>query len=104
MQSSSNSDRASGRPAAAQVLPRLLSASDAARYLGYKSVDALKRIPVRPLNIIDGGVRGAPRWDKKAIDLWLDILSSISANSNDNIAEVEGVDAELQAWKVRHGW
>lgn len=86
------------------MLPRLLSASDAARYLGYKSVDALKRIPVRPLNIIDGGVRGAPRWDKKAIDLWLDILSSISANSNDNIAEVEGVDAELQAWKVRDGW
>lgn len=86
------------------VIPRLLSASDAARYLGYKSVDALKRIPVHPLTIIDGGVRGAPRWDKKAIDLWLDSLSSISANSNDNIAETEDVDAELQAWKVRHGW
>lgn len=40
---------------------RLLNATDACRYLGFKSVELLKNIPVKPIHLSVVGVGRAPR-------------------------------------------
>lgn len=81
---------------------RLLNATDACQYLGFRSVELLKNIPVKPLHLSVVGVGRAPRWDRLALDRWLDTLSGLNGPSPE-VTE-EGVDAEFDAWKAgRHG-
>ena len=81
---------------------RLLNATDACRYLGFKSAELLKNIPVKPIHLSVVGVGRAPRWDRLALDRWLDTLSGLNGPWPE-VTE-DGVDAEFDAWKAgRHG-
>jgi hypothetical protein len=62
---------------------RLLTAAQAANYLGYKSVDILRRFPVGPIPVGRGR-----RWDRDHIDRYLDALSGIDQRSGSSNAEV----------------
>lgn len=84
---------------ASHILPRLLTAAQAAAYVGYKSTEALKGIPVRPIVVIDDRP-AARRWDRKALDLWIDDLSGIGAAKSD---DEEDLEAEVAAWEARNG-
>ncbi|MFT4251657.1 MAG: hypothetical protein QM608_04145 [Caulobacter sp.] len=67
------------------VLPRLLNAKEAARYLGYETTSVLANIPVKPLVMTATGQGVSKRWDRHAIDRWLDdvggLTSSVSATA-----------------------
>jgi len=55
-----------------QITPRLMTLDEAAAYLNIPKT-AVKRIGVYPVN-----VGGRLRWDREAIDNWLDRLSGIT--------------------------
>jgi len=59
----------------ASISPRLLTIKQAARYLGYSSSELMKNIPVRPIHLVAEGLGKAARYDRSAIDAWLDGLS-----------------------------
>lgn len=90
------------RQAPASAPARLLNANQASQYLGFRSIELLKNIPVKPVQLSVVGVGRAPRWDRLALDRWLDTLSGLNGPSPE-VSE-EGVDAEFDAWKAsRHG-
>lgn len=83
----------------APLEPRLLSAEDAAAYLGLNSREALGLVPVQPRRI---GRRVL--WDRQLLDAWLDReagLESSSAPAND--AGADDPDAVLARWELEHG-
>ena len=81
---------------------RLLNANQASHYLGFRSSELLKSIPVKPVQLSVVGVGRAPRWDRLALDRWLDTLSGLNGPLPED--SEEGVDAEFDAWKAsRHG-
>ena len=80
--------------------PRLLDAEQAATYLGLKSRQALARVPVRPLRI------GAlVRWDRCALDAWLDEVAGLGASSAVRAsARTDGdPDDALKEWLAESG-
>lgn len=95
-----SSDAASGAVTRSNhISPRLLTAHQAAAYVGYKSTEVLKRIPVRPVVLADGKA-SANRWDRSAIDRWIDGLSGVQPN----VTPVEvDLEAEYAAWEARNG-
>jgi hypothetical protein len=70
----------------AEPAPRLLSARQAAHYLGYRSTDILKRIPIVPVRIGTLGAVSGPRYDRKKLDAWLDQLSDLNLHNEDDPA------------------
>lgn len=93
---------ATGASRLVPITPRLLTAAQAATYLGYRSTEILRRLPVRPLRLSSTDVERAPRWDRNALDRWLDGLSDLGGTiTNDN--EPASVEAELNAWSARRG-
>lgn len=83
--------------------PRLLTARQAAEYLGFKSVTLLRSIPVEPIRLSTVGVGKAPRWDRRALDRYLDSLSSIdeaAPPADDDFA----LEAELGVWRAGRGY
>lgn len=83
--------------------PRLLTGPQAAAYLGFKSVELLQNIPVGPIRLSPVGVGRAPRWDRRALDHWLDGLSSIkrcAPSADDDFA----MESELSVWRASRGY
>lgn len=83
--------------------PRLLTGRQAAEYLGFKSVEVLRSIPVEPIKLSTVGVGRVPRWDRRALDRYLDSLSSIEGAApptDDGFA----LEAELGVWRAGRGY
>lgn len=84
-----------------QELPRLMTSSQAARYLGYESTAVLGAIPVKAVRLSAVGIGKSARYDRRALDQYLDGLSGIK----DNAAVTSlGDEAEslFAGWKQRH--
>lgn len=81
------------------LAPRLLTAGQAATYLGYTSPDVLRHIPVGPLRLTGPGAQ--PRWDRNHIDAYLDSLSNIAASAETPELDDEAVFAELRARRAQ---
>lgn len=80
---------------------RLLTASQAAAYLGYETAGLLKNLPVRPIRLAEVGPGSAPRYDVRALDRFLDRLSGLEAASvpaNDDNSDV--AQTALEEWKA----
>jgi predicted DNA-binding transcriptional regulator AlpA len=80
--------------------PRLLNADQAAEYLALKTRHALGRVPVRPLKI------GAlVRWDRRALDAWLDEIAGFTVSSPAGSLMAAGDDPEeaLKGWLAEGG-
>jgi len=90
---------------APSIPPRLMTAIQAARYLGFKSSQVLKRIPVEPILVSDDGLTRTRRYDRKALDVWLDERSGLAApeprSAYDPGVEAEAAELEFSAWKER---
>ena len=78
---------------------RLLTARQAAAYLGYVGTDILDVLPVNPIYL---RLTGSPRWDKKALDQLLDRLSELDQPIPTS-ADRSEAEAALQAWRARRG-
>lgn len=78
--------------------PRLLTAGQAAIYLGYTSPDVLRHIPVSPLRLTGPGAQ--PRWDRKRLDAYLDSLFSSAAVDELNEPDASVVFAN---WRAQRG-
>ena len=87
-----------GRRPHLNLQPRMLTAQQAAEYLGYNSTDLLRHIPVKAVRLMP--VNGQPRWDRRQLDAWLDELGG-AANTAANDDGHDDVDAEFDAWVVR---
>ena len=83
--------------------PRLLTGPQAAAYLGFKSVELLRNIPVKPIRLSPVGAGRAPRWDRRALDRYLDCLSSIEGAAPP-ADEGFAMEAELSVWRARRGY
>lgn len=81
---------------------RLLTASEAATYLGYSSTQVLRAIPVAPLRLARSGLGAGPRYDKVALDRWLDTLSGVASPPDLSSIGNEG-DAAIEEWRLKHG-
>lgn len=82
------------------LIPRLLTGEDAAYYLGYKSTEILKKIPIKPIRIASIGSESALRYDRHEIDHYLDRMSGlqVEANTSDGLDEA---DALFEEWSRR---
>lgn len=78
------------------IIPRLFTAEDAAHYLGYKSTEILKKIPIKPIRIASIGSESAPRYDRHEIDQYLDRMSGlkVETNTSDDCDEADALFAE----------
>lgn len=83
--------------------PRLLTGPQAAEYLGFKSVEVLRSIPVEPIKLSTVGVGRAPRWDRFALDRYLDGLSS-EAGVVSPVDDGLVLEAELSVWRAGRGY
>ena len=99
-------ERASSRPAAPSSgsESRLLPPKAAAAYLGYKSTAILAHVPVSPVFVSLDGRRRQPRYDRRALDAYLDGLSGFrtaQASGADGALETEVAETEFAAWQAR---
>lgn len=76
------------RPA---IAPRMLTAIEAAIYLGYKSRDVLDDIPVDPVPVRPGG---EPRYDVRQLDAYLDKITGFQQPSAP-VDDADEADAAL---------
>jgi len=87
------------------IPPRLLTAGQAARYLGYKSSQVLRQIPVEPIQVSEDGRTKTRRYDRKALDAWLDRKSGLGAGrvarTGDPVLDAAVAELEFAAWKER---
>jgi hypothetical protein len=60
------------------IAPRLLTAEQAAAYLGYATTGILAAIPVKPVQLAQKGPGAQPKYDIRALDAFLDRLSGLS--------------------------
>lgn len=81
---------------------RLLTPAQAAHYLGYKSVEVLRVIPILPIRFAEVGLGAGARYDMRPIDRWLDELSGLPAASAPKTPEVEA-EVALEEWRLRFG-
>lgn len=85
--------------------PRLLTGPQAAIYLGFKSPELLRNVPVKPVQLSVVGVGRAPRWDRVALDRWLDGLSLLEPEPEPGWPGGDGeLEAELDVWRAGRGF
>lgn len=85
-----------------QSEPRLMTPSETAAYLGYASTNVLRTIPVRPLRLAGVGGGTAPRYDRKALDRWLDELSGlVDHHAAEGDAPLSAADQAFLDWTLR---
>lgn len=90
------------RPDRARILPRMLSADEAALYLGYDTTGLLANIPVRPVQMAATGPGCQPKYDRHALDAWLDTLSGLSVpGAAPPAAQEDPAEAEFATWRAR---
>lgn len=85
-----------------EILPRMLTATQAAQYLGYGTTGLLATIPVKPVQMAAKGPGSQPKYDRAALDAWLDRLSGLSVPATTGAGDAED-DAETayEGWKAR---
>ena len=83
--------------------PRLLTAEQAAAYLGYATTGLLAKIPVQPVQMTTAGAGSLPKYDRAALDAWLDRLSGLSVPTAAGGAGEGDDDPEVayEGWKAR---
>jgi len=82
--------------------PRLLTAEQAAAYLGYETTGLLANIPVKPVQMVEKGPGCQPKWDRAALDAWLDRLSGLSvAAAPEGSGETDTAEAAFAAWREK---
>lgn len=89
----------------APIAPRMLTAEQAAAYLGYATTGVLANIPVKPRRLVPQGPGSQPKYDRAELDAWLDRLAGLSvpAASQGGAGETSANDADAAyaAWKGR---
>ncbi len=90
---------------ARQILSRMLTAEQAAAYLGYKTTEILASIPVKPVKMVEVGPGCQPKYDLHALDAWLDRLSGLSVPAAAEAAAgpSDDPDAQFASWKASRG-
>lgn len=81
--------------------PRMMRAQLLREYLDLPKDAPLSCIPVQPLNI-----GRSPRWDRKAVDAWLDAASGLSPTIPAHAAPIVDKDdpnAAFQGWMTERG-
>ena len=79
---------------------RLLTAKQAVSYLGYKSCAVLRNLPFPPLRIAEVGIGKGPRYDRKALDDWLDRKSGLERPSAES-SPMANAQSAFDEWKLR---
>jgi|APTNR8051073442_1049403.scaffolds.fasta_scaffold25700_3 hypothetical protein len=59
--------------------PRMLTAREAARYLGFKTTKVLKGIPIKPKPLHFLGAPSRNLFDRHELDRWLDLLAGLTS-------------------------
>lgn len=88
------------RPA---IAPRMLTAEQAAAYLGYETTGLLANIPVKPIQMVEVGAGSQPKYDRFALDAWLDSRSGLSVPGDQDGAGQGGAETAYAAWKAGRG-
>lgn len=84
------------------VTPRLMTAAQAARYLGCESTAVLANIPIKPVKLAERGSGCQPKFDRAALDAWLDRLSGLSlAMARDDDAGGSLAQAAFADWRAK---
>lgn len=84
----------------APIAPRLLSAEQAAAYLGYATTGLLANIPVKPIQMAEAGPGSLPKYDRRALDAWLDRLSGLSVPAGEGQGKAgDDADAAYANWR-----
>lgn len=85
------------------IAPRLLSAEQAAAYLGYATTALLANIPVQPIQMTMTGPGSQPKYDRRALDAWLDRLSGLSvpaAAAEAGAGPTDDPEAQFANWRA----
>lgn len=88
------------------IAPRLLTAEQAAAYLGYATTGVLANIPVKPILLAEKGPGSQPKYDVRALDAFLDRLSGLSvpaAAVQPGPASEADVDDAYEHFKAQRG-
>lgn len=85
------------------IAPRLLTAEQAAAYLGYATTGVLANIPVQPIRVAEKGPGSQPKYDVRALDAFLDRLSGLSVPLAEQPTPAAEDDPETSYanWKTR---
>jgi hypothetical protein len=84
------------------LLPRLLTVDQTARYLGFASTAALKNLPIKPIHFVEVGPGRSPKYDRVALDRWLDELSGVGVRPKPAVdLAADDPDEALMAWELR---
>ena len=90
------------RPERAPIQPRMLSAEEAALYLGYETTGILANIPVRPVQMAAKGPGCQPKYDRHALDAWIDTLSGLSVpGAVQPAAQEDPAEAVFATWRAK---
>ena len=85
------------------IAPRLLTAEQAAAYLGYATTALLANIPVQPIQMTMTGPGSQPKYDRRALDAWLDRLSGLSVPptaAQAGAGPADDPDAQFASWQA----
>lgn len=80
------------------IEPRLLNASEAARYLGFASTELLANVGVKPIQLATLGVGTAPRYDRYALDDLIDQRSGVGS-ARDRCEPEPDAQTEYDEWR-----
>lgn len=82
------------------LTPRMLTAEQAAAYLGYATTGVLANIPVRPRQLAERGAGSQPKYDRVELDAWLDRLAGLSVASTTEAGANDDAEAAYENWKA----
>lgn len=84
------------------IAPRMLTAEQAAAYLGYATTGVLANIPVKPRKLAEKGPGSQPKYDRVELDAWLDRVAGLSVAANQT-GEPDDAEAAYASWKSKRG-
>ena len=84
----------------APIAPKLLTAEQAAAYLGYVTTGVLANIPVKPIVMAESGPGSQPKYDRVALDAFLDRLSGLEHPRVSAEAEPDDAEAAYARYKA----
>ena len=80
---------------------RLFTKRETARYLGYKTASIIDIVGIVPIRLNESGPGSSPRYDKNALDDYLNNLSGLCRSASIPNADDDAKRA-LQEWSMRH--
>lgn len=86
------------------ISPRLLTAEQAAAYLGYATTGVLANIPVKPRRLTERGPGSQPKYDRVELDAWLNRLAGLSVAPPGQDAAGAGSQANDDAEALYDQW